>query len=172
MHPVLESLRNTDRQWLIDTLYAFNSGNVERFQTLKTAWGQQVSHRRGWRSPRVELVCLPSVERLPSTRHFALIEQVARSLMRCCGSSVTVASVTVVARLLWPRLLWPRLLWPRSGPQAERASPVLGGGVSPEASPEQDCSVCDLRNEWEVASDEYGRACLAGGEEALSVSAK
>lgn len=43
MHPVLESLRDTDRQWLIDTLYAFNSGNVERFQTLKSAWGQQVS---------------------------------------------------------------------------------------------------------------------------------
>lgn len=42
MHPVLESLRGTDRQWLIDTLYAFNSGNVERFQTLKAAWGQQV----------------------------------------------------------------------------------------------------------------------------------
>lgn len=43
MHPVLESLRNTDRQWLIDTLYAFNSGNVETFQALKSAWGQQVS---------------------------------------------------------------------------------------------------------------------------------
>ncbi|KAI6068193.1 26S proteasome non-ATPase regulatory subunit 13 [Aix galericulata] len=42
MHPVLESLRNTDRQWLIDTLYAFNSGNVETFQALKSAWGQQV----------------------------------------------------------------------------------------------------------------------------------
>lgn len=45
MHPVLESLRNTDRQWLIDTLYAFNSGNVEKFQALKSAWGQQVG---GW----------------------------------------------------------------------------------------------------------------------------
>lgn len=45
MHPVLESLRNTDRQWLIDTLYAFNSGNVETFQALKSAWGQQVSER-------------------------------------------------------------------------------------------------------------------------------
>lgn len=45
MHPVLESLRNTDRQWLIDTLYAFNSGNVETFQALKSAWGQQVSGR-------------------------------------------------------------------------------------------------------------------------------
>ncbi|KAI5608562.1 26S proteasome non-ATPase regulatory subunit 13 [Silurus asotus] len=41
MHPVLESLRNTDKQWLIDTLYAFNSGNVIKFQALKTAWGQQ-----------------------------------------------------------------------------------------------------------------------------------
>uniref|UniRef100_A0A8B9KX92 26S proteasome non-ATPase regulatory subunit 13 n=1 Tax=Astyanax mexicanus TaxID=7994 RepID=A0A8B9KX92_ASTMX len=42
MHPVLESLRNTDKQWLIDTLYAFNSGNVVKFQALKSAWGQQV----------------------------------------------------------------------------------------------------------------------------------
>ncbi|XP_042094107.1 26S proteasome non-ATPase regulatory subunit 13 isoform X4 [Ovis aries] len=46
MHPVLESLRDTDRQWLIDTLYAFNSGNVERFQTLKSAWGQQMTFTR------------------------------------------------------------------------------------------------------------------------------
>lgn len=44
MHPVLESLRNTDKQWLIDTLYAFNAGNVEKFQGFKSAWGQQVIH--------------------------------------------------------------------------------------------------------------------------------
>uniref|UniRef100_A0AAQ5ZB80 PSD13 N-terminal domain-containing protein n=1 Tax=Amphiprion ocellaris TaxID=80972 RepID=A0AAQ5ZB80_AMPOC len=36
MHPVLESLRNTDKQWLIDTLYAFNGGNVEKFQGFKS----------------------------------------------------------------------------------------------------------------------------------------
>lgn len=41
-HPVLETLRNTDKQWLIDTLYAFNGGNVEKFQCFKSAWGQQV----------------------------------------------------------------------------------------------------------------------------------
>uniref|UniRef100_A0A9J7Y9D5 26S proteasome non-ATPase regulatory subunit 13 n=1 Tax=Cyprinus carpio carpio TaxID=630221 RepID=A0A9J7Y9D5_CYPCA len=46
MHPVLESLRNTDKQWLIDTLYAFNAGNVEKFQALKTAWGQQMTFTR------------------------------------------------------------------------------------------------------------------------------
>lgn len=60
MHPVLESLRNTDRQWLIDTLYAFNSGNVETFQALKSAWGQQVSERVTLRKARLGVyrVCL------------------------------------------------------------------------------------------------------------------
>lgn len=43
MHPILESLRNTENQWLIDTLYAFNSGNVETFFSLKTNWGSQAS---------------------------------------------------------------------------------------------------------------------------------
>uniref|UniRef100_A0A7N9IA48 Proteasome 26S subunit, non-ATPase 13 n=1 Tax=Macaca fascicularis TaxID=9541 RepID=A0A7N9IA48_MACFA len=61
MHPVLESLRNTDRQWLIDTLYAFNSGNVERFQTLKTAWGQQVWLRRSSISAQVELLVMKAL---------------------------------------------------------------------------------------------------------------
>uniref|UniRef100_A0A673W406 26S proteasome non-ATPase regulatory subunit 13 n=1 Tax=Salmo trutta TaxID=8032 RepID=A0A673W406_SALTR len=49
MHPVLESLRSTDKQWLIDTLYAFNGGNVEKFQAYKSAWGAQVT----------TLTCLP-----------------------------------------------------------------------------------------------------------------
>lgn len=59
MHPVLESLRDTDRQWLIDTLYAFNSGNVERFQSLRAAWGQQVSHGVGGGAEHVT-VLIPS----------------------------------------------------------------------------------------------------------------
>uniref|UniRef100_A0A8I5NG40 Proteasome 26S subunit, non-ATPase 13 n=1 Tax=Papio anubis TaxID=9555 RepID=A0A8I5NG40_PAPAN len=66
MHPVLESLRNTDRQWLIDTLYAFNSGNVERFQTLKTAWGQQpdLAANEAQLLRKIQLLCLMEVELL------------------------------------------------------------------------------------------------------------
>jgi hypothetical protein len=60
MHPVLESLRNTDRQWLIDTLYAFNSGDVDRFQTLKTAWGQQVGPTCLWPFLAPTFVNLPN----------------------------------------------------------------------------------------------------------------
>uniref|UniRef100_A0A2K6GG60 26S proteasome non-ATPase regulatory subunit 13 n=1 Tax=Propithecus coquereli TaxID=379532 RepID=A0A2K6GG60_PROCO len=66
MHPVLESLRSTDRQWLIDTLYAFNSGNVERFQTLKTAWGQQpdLAANEAQLLRKIQLLCLMEVELL------------------------------------------------------------------------------------------------------------
>ena len=58
MHPVLESLRNTDKQWLIDTLYAFNGGNVEKFQGYKSSWGQQVSGQRSGRSRHRILVSI------------------------------------------------------------------------------------------------------------------
>ena len=42
-HPVLESLKQTERSWLIDLLYAFNSGDIPRFDQLKVHWQNQVS---------------------------------------------------------------------------------------------------------------------------------
>uniref|UniRef100_A0A8D2NQE1 Proteasome 26S subunit, non-ATPase 13 n=1 Tax=Zosterops lateralis melanops TaxID=1220523 RepID=A0A8D2NQE1_ZOSLA len=66
MHPVLESLRSTDRQWLIDTLFAFNSGNVETFQALKSAWGQQpdLAANEALLLQKIQLLCLMEVELL------------------------------------------------------------------------------------------------------------
>ncbi|WAR07666.1 PSD13-like protein [Mya arenaria] len=40
-HPILESLRNTERDWVVQILYAFNSGNISKFDELKKSWGQQ-----------------------------------------------------------------------------------------------------------------------------------
>lgn len=60
MHPVLESLRNTDKQWLIDTLYAFNSGNVDKFQNFKSAWGQQpdLAAQEAKLMQKIQLLCV------------------------------------------------------------------------------------------------------------------
>lgn len=60
MHPVLESLRNTDKQWLIDTLYAFNSGNVDKFQNFKSAWGQQpdLASQEAKLMQKIQLLCV------------------------------------------------------------------------------------------------------------------
>jgi len=40
-HEILASLQNTEHQWLVDLLYAFNSGNIDGFNNLKEKWGQQ-----------------------------------------------------------------------------------------------------------------------------------
>uniref|UniRef100_A0A8C4I560 PSD13 N-terminal domain-containing protein n=1 Tax=Dicentrarchus labrax TaxID=13489 RepID=A0A8C4I560_DICLA len=66
MHPVLETLRNTDKQWLIDTLYAFNGGNVEKFQGFKSAWGQQpdLATHEAKLMQKIQLLCVMEVELL------------------------------------------------------------------------------------------------------------
>ncbi|XP_062595435.1 26S proteasome non-ATPase regulatory subunit 13-like [Saccostrea cucullata] len=40
-HPILESLKSTDKAWLTDLLYCFNSGNIPKFDELKKFWGAQ-----------------------------------------------------------------------------------------------------------------------------------
>uniref|UniRef100_A0A8C5BHP9 PSD13 N-terminal domain-containing protein n=1 Tax=Gadus morhua TaxID=8049 RepID=A0A8C5BHP9_GADMO len=66
MHPVLESLRSTDKQWLIDTLYAFNGGNVEKFQSFKSAWGAQpdLATNESKLMQKIQLLCVMEVELL------------------------------------------------------------------------------------------------------------
>jgi 26S proteasome regulatory subunit N9 len=40
-HKVLESLKGTENEWLIDLLFAFNSGDVAKFRQLKPKWATQ-----------------------------------------------------------------------------------------------------------------------------------
>lgn len=40
-HPVLDALRDTDKQWLVDLLYAMNSGDVEKFESTKPMWSSK-----------------------------------------------------------------------------------------------------------------------------------
>ena len=48
-HPVLDSLKSTERQWLVDLLFAFNSGNIGKFGELRSHWEKQVSYAAMWR---------------------------------------------------------------------------------------------------------------------------
>jgi len=41
-HPVLQTLKDTENAWLIDLLFAFNSGNVQKFRELKPQWSTQM----------------------------------------------------------------------------------------------------------------------------------
>jgi len=40
-HPILDSLKGTDKQWLVDVLYVFNSGNILEYERLRPFWQTQ-----------------------------------------------------------------------------------------------------------------------------------
>ena len=46
-HPILESLKGTDKEWLVNLMYAFNSGNISKFDDLKKSWSTQVRKHLG-----------------------------------------------------------------------------------------------------------------------------
>ncbi|XP_075044083.1 26S proteasome non-ATPase regulatory subunit 13 [Mixophyes fleayi] len=82
MHPILETLRKSERQWLIDTLYAFNSGNVETFRSLKTAWGQQpdLAANESLLLKKIQLLCLMEMTFTRPANHRQLtFEEIAKS---------------------------------------------------------------------------------------------
>lgn len=40
-HDILEALRNSDKSWLVQLLFAFNSGDIKLYQDLKPQWSKQ-----------------------------------------------------------------------------------------------------------------------------------
>jgi len=40
-HGILDSVKDTELQWLVDLLYAFNSGNIEKYNALSDKWKTQ-----------------------------------------------------------------------------------------------------------------------------------
>ncbi|GAB6019484.1 26S proteasome non-ATPase regulatory subunit 13 [Chamberlinius hualienensis] len=59
-HPVLESLKNTDKQWLVDFLGVFNSGNIGKYESMRPLWQSQpdlASNELNLRQ-KISLLCL------------------------------------------------------------------------------------------------------------------
>ncbi len=66
-HPILDSLKDTDKQWVVDLLFAFNSGNIAGFETLKTSWATQVGAQfLDTCVEYVQMICPPVIYSSPS----------------------------------------------------------------------------------------------------------
>ncbi|TDG47541.1 hypothetical protein AWZ03_005980 [Drosophila navojoa] len=59
-HPILESLKNTENEWLVELLKAFNTGDINKFNDMKKIWSkipdlaaQEVKLRQ-----KISLLCL------------------------------------------------------------------------------------------------------------------
>ncbi|ERE92131.1 26S proteasome non-ATPase regulatory subunit 13-like protein [Cricetulus griseus] len=82
MNPVLESLRSTDQQWMIHTLYAFNIGDTDRFETLMSAWGQQpdLAANEAQFLRKMQLLCLMEMTfTRPANHRQFTFEEIAKS---------------------------------------------------------------------------------------------
>lgn len=44
MHPILDSLSNTENDWLRSLLFAFNSGDIGKFEALAPHFSKQVNN--------------------------------------------------------------------------------------------------------------------------------
>ncbi|KAK7107988.1 26S proteasome non-ATPase regulatory subunit 13-like [Littorina saxatilis] len=83
-HDILLSLKNTDKDWLVDLLYAFNSGNITKFDDLKKSWGGQpdLAAAELQMRQKISLLCLMEMTfQRPATDRqltFNIVAQTAR----------------------------------------------------------------------------------------------
>lgn len=62
-HSVLESLKSTENAWLIELLYAFNSGNINKFEMMKPQWSTiaDLAAKELFLRQKISLLCLMEV---------------------------------------------------------------------------------------------------------------
>lgn len=79
-HPILESLKGTDNEWLIELLQAFNHGHINKFEMMKPKWGaipdllaQEVKLRK-----KISLLCLMEMTfKRPADQRSIAFEEIA-----------------------------------------------------------------------------------------------
>lgn len=123
-HPILESLKNTEEQWLVQLLYAFNSGNVREYEKLKPRWEKQADLNSN-QSILLEKICLlalmemafqrPSTERQLSFREIATQttlpeNQVELLVMKALAQGLVKGEIDQVAGTVNLTWVQPRVL--------------------------------------------------------------
>ncbi|KAK2171052.1 hypothetical protein NP493_1108g00022 [Ridgeia piscesae] len=81
-HPLLDVLKGGDKQWLVDLLYAFNSGNIRKFEELKPKWVKQadLQPREAIIREKISLLCLMEMTfKRPATDRTLTFQEIAEA---------------------------------------------------------------------------------------------
>jgi len=59
-HPILKALEGTDEGWLVDVLFAFNSGDLNKFYQYKANWSKwsDIEKNQGLLLEKIRLLCV------------------------------------------------------------------------------------------------------------------
>lgn len=123
-HPILESLNGTDYQWLVDLLYAFNSGNLQRFEELRSQWQVQpdLAQSEIPMRQKISLLCLmemtfkrPAINRQLSFQEIAAetrlpLNEVELLVMRALSLGLVKGSIDQIEQKAHMTWVQPRVL--------------------------------------------------------------
>jgi len=123
-HPILDVLRNSSKQWLVDLLYSFNSGSIGRFDELKTHWAQQpdLASNEVHMRQKITLLCLMEMtfKRAATDRQLSFqeiatetrlpVEEVELLVMRALSLDLVRGSIDQVDQNVHMTWVQPRVL--------------------------------------------------------------
>ncbi|XP_065074305.1 26S proteasome non-ATPase regulatory subunit 13 [Ochlerotatus camptorhynchus] len=123
-HPILESLKGTDNEWLVDLLQAFNSGDINKFEQMKPKWStiadlaaQEVKLRQ-----KISLLCLMEMTfKRPANKRTITFEEIAKEaklpikeveilIMKALAQGLVKGAIDEVAGVVNMTWVQPRVL--------------------------------------------------------------
>lgn len=124
MHPILASLNGTPNQWLVDLLYAFNRGDLDKFDAYKQFWAQQADLKASEVKLRQKicLLCLMEMAftRPAANKQLGFDEVAAKTklpedevellVMRALSLGLVKGSINQVERKIFISWVQPRVL--------------------------------------------------------------
>lgn len=123
-HPILESLKGTDNEWLVELLQAFNSGDINKFEQMKPKWStiadlaaQEVKLRQ-----KISLLCLMEMTfKRPANKRTITFEEIAQEaklpikeveilIMKALAQGLVKGAIDEVAGVVNMTWVQPRVL--------------------------------------------------------------
>lgn len=123
-HPILESLKGTDNEWLVELLQAFNSGDINKFEQMKPKWStiadlaaQEVKLRQ-----KISLLCLMEMTfKRPANKRTITFEEIAKEaklpikeveilIMKALAQGLVKGAIDEVAGVVNMTWVQPRVL--------------------------------------------------------------
>ncbi|VDM08517.1 unnamed protein product [Wuchereria bancrofti] len=126
-HPILKSLEGTREKWIIDVLYAFNAGDLNKFNEYRPQWAEwdDLKDHQDLLEDKIRLLSLmeialarPSKERYISFKEIAEkaqidLNRVEALVMRALSKGLVQGSIDQVEELVNITWVQPRVLSPQ-----------------------------------------------------------
>lgn len=123
-HPVLETLKMTENAWLVELLYAFNAGDINKFESMKPQWGAiaDLAAQELFLRQKISLLCLmemtfkrPSHDRQLTFQEIATetklpINEIELLVMKALAQGLVRGAIDQVANTVNMTWVQPRVL--------------------------------------------------------------